>query len=61
MDKRYLEYKILPHLHSKEIANPSFHVSKLLRCKPHVSILFPGSSQDVEDIRNQFELELDSK
>lgn len=51
----------MPYLHSKQIKEPSFHVSKILRCKPHVSVLFPGSSKDVEDIRNQFELELDSE
>lgn len=61
MDKRYLEHKVLPYLFSKELTDSSFHVSKVLKAKPYVTLLFPGTSRLVDDVRDEVDLEYDSQ
>lgn len=62
LDKRHNHhFMVLPYLHSKEINDPSFHVSKILNNEPKVTLLFPGTSQLMDDIRDEIELEHDSE
>ncbi|OXU25680.1 hypothetical protein TSAR_004881 [Trichomalopsis sarcophagae] len=48
-------FMVLPYLHSKELSDPSFHVSKILNNKPKVTILFPGTNHDVDDIQLEYD------